>query len=123
MGMGSQSKAKLLQTRRRCLNACPTACPPRRAVLFTHLLLARRPHPSAGDSLALIAQAFTESTAALQALNGNTDAGTVLQPGQKVLLPPFDLAACGTGERYFGVGGWGPEGAAASLQCCRPLHG
>jgi hypothetical protein len=32
-----------------------------------------------------------------QALNNNTEAGTVLQPGQRVFLPPFNKDACGSG--------------------------
>lgn len=32
-----------------------------------------------------------------QALNNNTEAGTVLRPGQRVFLPPFNKDACGSG--------------------------
>lgn len=51
----------------------------------------------AGDSLAAIAQAFVAPLGELQALNGNTEAAVVLQPGQRIFLPPFDAAACGDG--------------------------
>ncbi|PRW61029.1 spore coat assembly domain [Chlorella sorokiniana] len=50
-----------------------------------------------GDSLSIISTAFVVDLAELQALNNNTEAGTVLQPGQRVFLPPFNKDACGSG--------------------------
>lgn len=50
-----------------------------------------------GDSLSIIATSFVVDLVELQALNGNTEAGTVLQPGQRVFLPPFNKDACGSG--------------------------
>lgn len=53
-----------------------------------------------GDSLSLIATAFSVNLADLQTANTalNADAMTVLQPGQRVKLPPFP-DNCGDGER------------------------